>query len=437
MLRHLCLITVLLSGVLCARAVVVTVVADSATHTLLPNAPVYDRHGKIIGASDSRGRLPILTQSSYPLTIAYLGKRDVILTEPFDGTVFMADDLSELPEVRVDGRSPKVLHILAYVREYTTLTTYTDTIFLLREKMVDYILPDGPKIKFEGWSSPRTLTSRSFYHFTNSLGLDSVSDTNHLHFSWSDWMALPPARDIPQAISCKPTASHQLPGRFNPSELWSRDSDTITVNVSVLDADSARLWVPTFNAFFRSQLDFESFRTSYRYTAADETRLLPVNLDRYTFHISSVGRGRDMFMFNHVDQPVFVETDTEFYIIDREYITVKEARKWDKRQFDLNQAGLYVPYNVPEYSPSMQQLISRVEAIDRDQLRLSASADQKYVDPNYNPYGNKNFRLGSRALAILKNLTGITAYKTKRHNDRSWSETRRRQLDRNRQNTQP
>lgn len=437
MLRHLCLISALLCSVLCARAVVVTVVADSATHTPLPNAPVYDRHGKIIGASDNRGRLPILTQSSYPLTIAYLGKRDIILTEPYDGTVFMADDLSELPEVRVDGRAPKLLHILAYVREYTTLTTYTDTIFLLREKMVDYMLSDGPKVKFEGWNSPRTLTSRSFYHFSNSLGLDSVSDTNHLHFSWSDWMALPPTKDIPAPLGGKEAASYQLPGRFNPSEVWQKEADTITVAVSALDADSARLWVPTFNAFFRTHLDFESFKTSYRYTAADETRLQPVNLDRYSFHIASTGRGRDMFMFNHVDQPVFVETDTEFYVIDREYITVKEARKWEKRQFDINQVGLYVPYNVPEFSPAMQQLIARVEAIDTDALRLSAVADQKYVDPNYNPHGNKNFRLGRRALAILKNLSGITAYKTKRHNNRTWSETRRRQLDRNRQNTQP
>ena len=63
-------------------------------------------------------------------------------------TIFMREIAMDLPEVVVESRDHKVLHMLAYVREYSTLTTYTDTIFLFREKMVDYMMPQGKKSGF-------------------------------------------------------------------------------------------------------------------------------------------------------------------------------------------------------------------------------------------------------------------------------------------------
>lgn len=73
--------------------------------------------------------------------------------------------------------------MLAYVREYSTLSTYSDTVTLFREKMVDFMIVPDRKMKFRGWTSPRLLTSRSYYRFTDGEGLDSVSDrfNNHLH----------------------------------------------------------------------------------------------------------------------------------------------------------------------------------------------------------------------------------------------------------------
>ena len=48
-------------------------------------------------------------------------------------------DVTELPELMVKSGRDKILHILAYVREFSELTTYTDTVALFREKMVDFI----------------------------------------------------------------------------------------------------------------------------------------------------------------------------------------------------------------------------------------------------------------------------------------------------------
>lgn len=55
------------------------VVADSATHMPLPSASVFDRNGNALGMTDARGRLPFLWPDSYPVTVRYLGFRELQL----------------------------------------------------------------------------------------------------------------------------------------------------------------------------------------------------------------------------------------------------------------------------------------------------------------------------------------------------------------------
>ena len=177
------------------------VVVDSLSHIPLPSASVLDRNGKMVGKSDAHGRLPSVPSERYPLTVCYLGFFDGIVTAEDTDTVFLRENIAELPEVVVESRRHKVLHMLAFVREYSSLTTYTDTVFLFREKMVDYMLTPDRKVKFSGWSTPRVLTGRSYYRFTNDCGLDSVSDTGSNHFSWSDWIGVAPTISIPSALT--------------------------------------------------------------------------------------------------------------------------------------------------------------------------------------------------------------------------------------------
>lgn len=92
------------------------VVADSVTHIPLPNASVYNCRGKAIGMSDLNGVLPGLSKDSYPITVRYLGYYDRIVTTENSDTVFLSENVSQLPEVVVSTRRHRVLHVLAYVR---------------------------------------------------------------------------------------------------------------------------------------------------------------------------------------------------------------------------------------------------------------------------------------------------------------------------------
>lgn len=99
------------------------VVADSLTRAPLSNASVFDRRGNFVGMSDAGGRLPAADSESYPLTVRYLGFKEKAMGADVD-TVFLQENISELDELVVESRRHRLLHMLAYVREYSTLTTW-------------------------------------------------------------------------------------------------------------------------------------------------------------------------------------------------------------------------------------------------------------------------------------------------------------------------
>ena len=106
------------------------IVADSATHVPLPNASIYDKDGTPVAVSNSNGALPRISQSRYPITVRYLGFNERTVLFGSADTIFLSENVSELPEVVIESRRQRMLHILAYVREYSSLSTYTDTVFL-------------------------------------------------------------------------------------------------------------------------------------------------------------------------------------------------------------------------------------------------------------------------------------------------------------------
>ncbi len=404
------------------------VIADSTTHIPLPNASIYDKNGVAIGLSNNKGVLPKLSKNSYPITVRYLGFHEKKVIGECTDTIFLSENVSELPEVVVESRKNRVLHIMAYVREYSTLTTYTDTVFLFREKNVDYMFPTDGKTKFKGWSTPRILTCRSYYRFTDENGLDSVSDASHYHFSWSDWMGLEPKVSLPTKLRNTKTATDILYGKYTPTEIWDRSNDRLMIEIDVLSDTTSRKWVPNLSGFFRKGLDFEKFKVKYNYNNIVDDTVSVLDLTAYSFDIESRGRGHEMFRFNKLYEPFFVSTTAEVYVLDQELISVKEAKKWDKRDFYIDEIGIYEPMGAPELPPKILSLIDRVNRINKDSIRLDFQPDHRMISNNS---GRKNFKIGRRALFLLKQVTGVTLYKSHKNFNKNWDSFRKGQIKRN------
>ena len=403
-----------------------TVVVDSVSGRPLSGASVFDRRGAVAGISRSDGRLPYVAPRDYPVTVRYIGYKEAIVNKAGCDTVFMVENAMSLPEVVIESRSHKLLHMLAYVREYSTLTTYSDTVFLFREKMVDFMLSPDPKGRVKGWSNPRVLQSKSYYRFTNSLGLDSVSDRCSHHFSWTDWVGVVPRSKMPPKICRVVNGSDTVRGKYSPTEIWRRKDERIALDVNVLADTTSRKWVPDLSLFFKGNVEFEQFRVRFNYDNIDGDEIAPMDLTGYSFNIESNGRGHGMFRFNRYDEPFFVSTYGEVYIIDKEYITEKEARRWEKLQADTDHLAMYEPAEAPELQPSVQQLVDRVNRLDHDRVRLDFVPDRRLVGR-----GVVKQNLGQRMLSLLKTATGITAIRARRDWKRQWKNFTREQRHRN------
>lgn len=405
------------------------VVADFLTRGALPKATIYDRRGVAIGITNKKGVLPYISPSEFPITLRYTGYYDKTM-ESLDGdTIFLEEKYSDLPEFLVNSPRHRVLHILAYVREYSTMNSYTDTVFLFREKLVDYMLPMNKKVRFAGWAAPRVLKVRSYYRFTDKDGLDSVSNAGRHHFSWSDWVTVSPKIPVINSLKSRLNGTDTLRGKYSVTEVWNRDNDRIAVEVNVLADTVSRKWVPSFKGFFKDRVDFDKFNITYDFANVLGDTLLPADLTGYGIKMESKGRGHDMFRFNRRDEPFYVTTDARYYILERELISVKEAKQWEKTRFDLNKIDIYESTEAPPLDQSVLALIDRVNSIDPESVR-SERAPDRYLVSNH-PRRN-NFSLGNRMLSLIKGITGISTYKSNKNRKDQWRRFKKEQIERNR-----
>ena len=352
----------------------------------------------------------------------------ILFTAILLSTIFAygEDKIIELPEFVYESKQLKALHILAYVREYSSISTYTDTIFLFREKMVDYMLAPDKGTSFKGWNNPRVLTSESYYHFTNDHGLDSVSNHYNQHFSWSDWIGIAPKIPFPPKITRGQNVSDTIMGKYSACEIWHKTDEQVTTYVNVLAAPMARRWVPGLSHFFNDEVEFDEIKLNYVYNNIGDTSLLPIDCIYYFYNVESRGRGRNIYLFNRADEPFFVSTSADVFIIDKEYITLKEAKKWEKISFENNDFDIYVPPSIPDIPEKHRALIDRVNSINHDEARLSLSPDKKLAGRNL-----AKLNPGQMILKRLKGMTGIDNMVGKKKREQQWGKFRENQKQKN------
>lgn len=285
----------------------------------------------------------------------------------------------ELPEVKVSTKHRPILHLTGYIREISKMSSSQDTLMLYREKWVDFMIPTGKEKRFKGWTDPRLLKTKSYYKWTDAFGLDSVSDRVSHHFSWSDWVSLPRRVNFPAIIAGKRLGSDTIMGVYSPAEIWSKDSAGVSVMVNVLADSLKRKWSPRLGGPLWKDTDFQRLVMGYRFSDTDTFSVRPQNLDRLSCSIESMGRGHDMFRFSKFeDNYLNVSTYFDLTITDREYLTVKDARRKEKdARLAIEDAMLiFESERVPRDS-IINDLIARVNAIDHDSRRLGMDIDTR------------------------------------------------------------
>lgn len=305
-------------------------------------------------------------------TLAYVGSVRA------SGSAEPPGKTSTLPELVVDKRKHQVLHLVGYVREYSMAATYYDTVFMVREKTVDFMVPALREKNYRGWLSPRVLAARSYYRFTNYEGLDSVSNYFRHNFSWSDLAGIFRTVPVPPLISSGFEVTDTVAGKYSPVAVWKVVGDTLLLDNDLLaDRENPGVRPELFRAYSR-HVDFTRFKTGFTFTGVegDET-LFADNITKMTFEIDSRERDQNMRRVFQTSDPVYMTTRGELYIIDREYMGVDEAKEWEEEPVTGDDIGIIPSPEAPEMEPLAKRIIERVDSIDFDALKLKEKNDPK------------------------------------------------------------
>lgn len=368
-------------------------VVDSVTGEPLGRAAVFDRRGNMAAMTADNGAIPPLDAALYPLTVRCMGYKEGRVGLNTRGKLALALSSFDLPTLVVESSKRPVLHIVAYLREYSTLSSVTDTVFLFREKTVDFMVQPEPSSRNPQWLSPRVLSSRSYYRFTNQWGLDSVSGTFGRHFSWSDWINITPKMRMPLPLAMTSEATDTVWGKYSPAEMWRRNGENLNIDINVLADTCARRWAHRLYGNSADNLEFTQFNLRYWFGDVYSDRFLPDNLQGMSFNIESEGRGRGLYKFFKNGENGYVTSYGELYVVDKTYLTLGEARDWYKHAPPSSEIGMLVAPDAPPLDESTLALVARVEGIDHEAIRLEEAPDHRVASFKGKKYGPISYGL--------------------------------------------
>lgn len=307
-----------------------------------------------------------------------------------------------LPAVIVRPKKYSSIHLIYYVREYSTMAGDYDTIRLFREKTVDFMIPVHGSKK-SGWLNPRVLASRSYYRFTNYEGLDSVSDRYREHFSWSDWISLFDRIQLPEKLFSE--NSYEDPSTpFCTYTVVSGDDIVLTADL-LKDASNRKLMPSASRLFETAGLKFLKFDTKYCLTNLEKASATPENVKRFDVDIRSENRGRVNYSASlKTKETCFVDTHAEFYMIAKEYLNKSEATQWRNKPHQSDEIEINAPEEADPLPDLYADLVNRVDNIDVAQLRINAEMDARLIGPRYNNFMTKNQSFIGRLWDKIKKL---------------------------------
>lgn len=233
-------------------------------------------------------------------------------------------------------------------------------------------------------------------------------------------MGLPPDRvALPSALTKEMAPSDTLFGKYSPIEIWDKNSDVVTVQVNVLADTVGRRWVPNLKFFFTDdKVEFEDLKLNLHYSNVLGGSLRQRDLDRLSYRLDANGRGYSMFRFNRREEPYFATTEGEVYVLEMEYISEREAKKWAKRKYDDDEVEIIRAQDAPPLDDATLALIDRVEHIDKNLAKLNYVPDRSMMRME------RHRSKGGEALRYLKNITGISDARAKKKQNDNWKKFR-------------
>lgn len=198
-----------------------------------------------------------------------------------------------------------------------------------------------------------------------------MSDYYPLYFSWSDWIGITNHINMPTKLQETENTTDTVFSKHKVSEIWSKKGWEVSALIDVLADYNKVRWVPNFNIWLRSDIDFTRFDISYIFGNVANS-ISADNIKQISYIIESNAKNR-LSQFNN-SKPLYMDTEVDIYIIHKERLNVSEARKCEqgqKKYENTNQP------DIPDLDSRIKYLVHRVESLNKDSIRANLKPDKR------------------------------------------------------------
>lgn len=342
-----------------------TVVVDSNDRSPLIAASVSDANGTVVALTDTCGAF----SASLPATVRCMGYEPATLREHAD-TLALTPAAYELPGMTFNLAEREVMRLICYVREYAGLIGSRDTTALFSEYMVDYMFPVKKLKGFKGRGAPRVLAQRRVARImdpqshTDSI---AVNPDDADAISWLMLASMPVEKD--GEYSCFPDSvlatdgEHIEPGKYGPRTVYRTTAEAVSASIDALADHKNHQWSPWFFKLLGFTLDFTDMRVSRAYARDAHGSQHPANFLMSTLSMEALGRGKLLRKAFDSKSPVTIKTYLEIYPVDREFLTVAEAKACEKDKTATT--PMTVPSAAPALDSATAALVNRAREISK------------------------------------------------------------------------
>ncbi len=336
-------------------------IVDALDNLPVAAASVFDTAGNMIGYTSNEGVMSDIPESAFPITLRCMGYEQLVIDKPEEKTWEMMPVMYELQELVVGLVERNIMKQTFYAREYFSMSTSRDTINYFVEHMLERFIPASKDAKFSGNSSLRSLNSRIYANF-NIEGKDST--TIEKKASFPSMMALLKLDDeeILAPESFKNNDNHNIyekPGISGISMIYKQNAYSFTTVEDLLAKEEDHSISPGVLKLLGMTMDVHQLYITHAYTINEEGVYLPKDLKEASYVFEANSKGKLIRSLFKTAEPVIIRSMVEIYLVDRDYLSKKEA----KEEYKNKRTGVefIIPSSVPPLNDATRRLVNKAK----------------------------------------------------------------------------
>lgn len=361
-MKQLILFLAALIAVCSVKAGIPVVVVDDSDKGAVAGATVIGNSGIIIGMTDSEGKITV-PERELPVTVRCMGY-EPLATSADNTTIGLKPSAYRLNEVVVDPAERPIKRVICLVREFCSGITDGDTLQLYTEGMAEAFFADGKVKGYKDSDTKARIKNRAEYARIVEDGKESVfrpgRDNPISLFPWSGMIQLLPAQRIEVAQKIKDGAvSDTVAGECSPRFIRSRKNGLYNRSQDLLSDYKDHVWSPSFLKILGMSADLKTYTQTYSFADNGADSFGINDLAGGTANIELLGHGKIFKKAFKSGKPVEMKTYIEIYPLEITNCTVEEYKELRK---DKSELPIRYPEGIQPMSPSIRQLVERIES---------------------------------------------------------------------------